>query len=409
MQSALRLAAAAALGGLAAASFSLAGAHKAAQPEAAGGRSATGRARSAARGGAPAGGAEVFIPASSPNVWHVGRSAINADGSRSFDWEGTQMSVNVQGASYVKVLVNATGGAIGRIVVEAGGLEVSSFFVGGGNHATDYLDGVFFAAYDLSGTVNIRVISILEPSFGSAGPDAYLTFVGFLTDGAAAPPSAPRARRIELVGDSISAGYGSRGSVGLAKSFGCPVNDLTSGNYYTYNWAIAEHFEADIIPVAWSGKGMYVNCCDNGETMPSYYLQTRGGTPYARDWDFSRYTPDMMIINLGTNDFGHDSGPAWEAAFSATYVQFVLNATAAIYKRPSMPVFVAQGPMNNSPNLHDALHVAIAAINAAGGNATYLDLRGPPNDGCGGHPGVAGHSGMAALAIPAIGAFMGWA
>ena len=90
-------------------------------------------------------------------------------------------------------------------------------------------------------------------------------------------------------------------------------------------------------------------------------------------------------------------------------MSFVLNATQIIYKKPSMPVFVAQGPMNNGAPLHDALQVAIAAINAAGGNATYLDLRGPPNDGCGGHPGVAGHAGMAALAIPAISAFMGWA
>ena len=42
-------------------------------------------------------------------------------------------------------------------------------------------------------------------------------------------------------------------------------------------------------------------------------------------------------------------------------------------------------------------------------SAIDLDLRGPPTDGCGGHPGVAGHAGRAALAIPAIGAAMGWA
>ena len=142
------------------------------------------------------------------------------------------MSVNVAGASYVKVVINATGGMLGRIVVEAGGLEVSSFYVGGGNGATTYLDNVYFGAYDLYGTTNIRVISVLEPSFGGANANAFLTFVGFLTDGTAAPASAPRARRIELVGDSISAGYGSRGSAALAKNFGCPVNDNTSGNYW---------------------------------------------------------------------------------------------------------------------------------------------------------------------------------
>lgn len=51
----------------------------------------------------------------------------------------------------------------------------------------------------------------------------------------------------------------------------------------------------------------------------------------------------MLIINLGTNDFGHDSGPTWEAGFSKTYTEFVLNATQLHYKDPKMPVFVAQG------------------------------------------------------------------
>ena len=39
------------------------------------------------------------------------------------------------------------------------------------------------------------------------------------------------------------------------------------------------------------------------------------------DWDFARFVPDMMLINLGTNDFGHDAGPAWEANFSRAYTK----------------------------------------------------------------------------------------
>jgi lysophospholipase L1-like esterase len=216
-----------------------------------------------------------------------------------------------------------------------------------------------------------------------------------------------RTRRIELLGDSISAGYGSRGDADLHSMNICPVSDATCGNKYTYNWQIAEHFKADLVPIAWSGKGMYQNCCDEGEKMPSYYLQTLASQPFKSDWDFSRFTPDMMIINLGTNDFGHDAGPAWEASFSNTYTEFVLNATRR-YKQPKLPISVAQGPMNNSPKLWAALNVSISAINAAGGNAIYLDLKGPPNDGCGGHRGVLGHKGMAEMAIPQIAEKMGW-
>ena len=96
--------------------------------------------------------------------------------------------------------------------------------------------------------------------------------MGFTSDGSTLTPT-PRSRRIELVGDSISAGFGARGS---SSTPNCEVNSVTSGNYYTYNWKIAEYFKADLVPIAWSGKGMYKNCCDDGETMPSYYLQTLG-------------------------------------------------------------------------------------------------------------------------------------
>jgi lysophospholipase L1-like esterase len=346
-----------------------------------------------------------LIPASDPGVWYTGRTQINADGTRTFDWEGTQMYVNVKGATYVSIVVNASGGILGRFSVHTNGWETSSFFVGGGNGAIT--TNTFMGSYDLDPgqSWTIRAISYLEPSFSGANENAALTFIGFVTDGTVAPAGPARSRRIELLGDSISAGYGARGFVGAPG--GCPVNDFTSGNIFTYGWMLAENFTADFVPIAWSGKGMYQNCCDNGETMPSYYLQTLAGKAYSTDWDFTRYVPDAIIINLGTNDFGHDSGPAWEAAFTSTYVQWVQNATTR-YGNPKLPIFVSQGPMNNGAPLYNALQSAIKTINAAGGAATYLDMRGPPNDGCGGHPGVAGHMGMFEMAQPVIKAVMGW-
>jgi lysophospholipase L1-like esterase len=175
----------------------------------------------------------------------------------------------------------------------------------------------------------------------------------------------------------------------------------------SWNQRVCEGFAANCSIVAWSGKGMYENCCDTGITMRDLYLQTRGGTPYSADWDFTSFVPDALVINLGTNDFNHDNGTAWEAAFTATYVSFVRNATAR-YGDAALPVFVAQGNMNRAPALQAALAAAIAGINGAGGNATFLDLRVGPNDGCGGHPGVAGHAAMAAAAAPVIARVMGW-
>ncbi len=224
-------------------------------------------------------GPEVFYSASDPSVWTVGRFAANADGSKSFDWENSNININVANATYVTLLANSTGGAHGRFIAESDGWEVASFYVGGPAAATEFL-----VAADLSGTRHIRVTSTLEPAFMGAGPAAFLTFIGFKTDGVALPAT-PRARRIELVGDSISAGYGSRGFANTP--FGCPVDENTSGNKYTYNWMLAQAFDADISPIAWSGKGMYENCCDSGIKMPSLYLQTFGGRSYTTDYDFA--------------------------------------------------------------------------------------------------------------------------
>jgi len=85
----------------------------------------------------------------------------------------------------------------------------------------------------------------------------------------------------------------------------------------------------------------------------------------------------------------------------------VHNATQR-YNNPKLPFFLTQGNMDRGPALANALAAAVAAINSAGGNATYLDLNVGPNDGCGGHPGAAGHAAMAAAAVPAIARVMGW-
>jgi len=310
------------------------------------------------------------------------------------------MLINLNGANTVVLHLQAVGGIFGRFLVQVDGYEQTSIWV------TDSTVTQYPIASDLAGKpCQIRVISVLEPAFENAGGNRYFTFSGFSTNGQAQPAGPKRTRHIELVGDSISAGFGSRGYHGAPH--GCPVTGYTSGNPYTYNWFIAEYFNADLVPIAWSGKGMYQNCCDNGETMPHYYLQTLGGESYTKDWDFTRYVPDTIIINLGTNDFGHDSGPAWEKAFQDTYVDFVVNATNR-YKQPKMPVFVAQGPMNCSPKLKESLDMVISRLTARGNVAVYLDVCGPPNDGCGGHPGVLGHAAMFEKAKPQISAVMKW-
>lgn len=75
---------------------------------------------------------------------------------------------------------------------------------------------------------------------------------------------------------------------------------------------------------------------------------------------------------------------------------------------PSLPIFLAQGPMNNVDPLTTCLQNVATAVNAAGGSVHYLDLRFATQDGCGNHPGPLGHAQMAAKAQPQIAAVLGW-
>jgi len=345
------------------------------------------------------------IYANDSAIWIVGRTKPSQDGvGVNFDWESTQFYINVENATYVQLHMQANGNCIGRFITYVDYWEASSVWIGNGQTVSET---VTIANGLHKPKVQIRVITVLEPAFMgiSDSSNAFMTFAGFSTDGKAVAPGPFRKRRIEMVGDSISAGYGSRGFNGAGDL--CVVAPYTSGNPYTYNWEAAEVLGADLVPIAWSGKGMYQNCCDDGPKMPDYYLQTLGGGQFPKDWNFHNFQPDMMIINLGTNDFGHYAGPAWAAKFEAAFEEFMINVTK-IYKKPQYPFFIAQGPMDCTPRLNASLQNVITKTAKKGLNPTYMNLCGPPNDGCGGHPGVLGHLQMAQLAVPIIKGKMGW-
>ncbi len=73
-----------------------------------------------------------------------------------------------------------------------------------------------------------------------------------------------------------------------------------------------------------------------------------------------------------------------------------------------MPVFVGQGNMKNSDLLRNILLTVVSRVNAAGGNAYYLDMRVGPIDGCSGNPGVEGNYAMFEAAKSQIQSAMQW-
>lgn len=80
----------------------------------------------------------------------------------------------------------------------------------------------------------------------------------------------------------------------------------------TYGPLIARAVNADFFVEAWSGKGMVRNYGDPNITsvdpFPKYYPYTLA-TEWTQKWDFYAWVPDVIVINLGTNDYSTQPHP----------------------------------------------------------------------------------------------------
>ena len=142
-------------------------------------------------------------------------------------------------------------------------------------------------------------------------------------------------RRIEFIGDSVTAGFGVDGADG-----NCSFSTATENYSHSYAALTAQALGAEQVAVAVTGAGVYRNFDGSFEnTMGDLYL--RALPTHARDrWDFSRFTPDVVVINLGTNDFY--KGDPGSAGFSAAYQALIARVRA---NYPAALIVIALGPM----------------------------------------------------------------
>ena len=128
-------------------------------------------------------------------------------------------------------------------------------------------------------------------------------------------PITPKSCRIEFIGDSLTSGEGLTGTSNIKEW--CPGIFGLNGHYALQ---IAEHFDAEYSIVSQSGWGVYCGW-DNDirHNIPRCYTQVCGvltdpenATLGAQEeWDFSSWQPDLIIVNLGTNDGGATEAPEW--------------------------------------------------------------------------------------------------
>jgi len=212
-------------------------------------------------------------------------------------------------------------------------------------------------------------------------------------DGVARVPRPPL-RKLELVGDSITTGYGVE-----ADSPNVPFSAATQNHGCTYGALAARALACESSTVAWSGKGVVCNYHrDEPETMLDLYERVLPGDPASR-WTFS-WVPDVVVVNLGTNDFAVAGAPS-PAAFEAGYVRLL-----AMIRRHAPEAFIlcTVGNMLVGRDLARAragIHGAVEAfVRHGGGPVEAFDMKvSNARPGSDWHPGRHAHRRMAEVLV----------
>ena len=253
--------------------------------------------------------------AASPLPVHVGGRVIrNADGSLTFGWPATYIEGRFHGTGITIALETPSE----RLRLLIDGNEKAILIQPGSSRFT--ISGL------PSGDHLIRLEKMTESQSGGA------RFIGFYPTqgGKALPAPAAATRSIEFIGDSHSVGYGDLSS--NRDCTGDGVHDTTDSQQ-AFGPVLAHQLGADYRVVAYSGFGIVRNYNGGsaGLNLPALYPRLKPDDGADLDTSPGDWRPQLIVINLGTNDFATPlhSGEAWgddaalRADYRAKYIAFV--------------------------------------------------------------------------------------
>ncbi len=213
-------------------------------------------------------------------------------------------------------------------------------------------------------------------------------------------PTAEKELKIEFIGDSITCGYGVDDEV-KEHGFSTSTEDATKA----YAYKTAQLLDADYSLVSYSGHGIISAYTGDGKKntsglVPPIYEQfAKSYGSYDGifnvsmiDWDFSRFQPDMVVINLGTNDASYCGSQQDRIdEYSAAYAEFLKTVRK---NNPDAHILCVLGVMGDS--LYKGVEKAVEIYSTETGDTKVSSLRLTPQNGSTGfaadwHPTAATH------------------
>jgi len=349
------------------------------------------------------------VDAGPPALRYIGRTLTDgtdpdSNGSCSaatpcYEWSGTQVVARFGGATEIDLTMSDYGSYFDVYV--DGALLTGSPIIGLGTKSVYALA----TGLDPTKTHEVRLYKRTE---ASANGRTRILGVSFPNGGALLPPAPAATRRIEVIGDSISCGYGVLGVNGSCDEGNLPPYEDHDD---TYGALTARGLGADLYTIASSGRGVSVNIDGTTTgTLPAIYglaLPYGASGLWTSAWDFSSWTPDAVVIDLGTNDFLFAGDPG--QAFVTDYVAFVRRIRQDY---PSAYILCTDGPMLAGTQYTQAqtyIQSVVSTVNDP--KVAYLAFPtqlASNGEGCDNHPSATTHQLMATQLATALKAALGW-
>lgn len=215
-----------------------------------------------------------------PNLTYSGRTGFKADAAELY-WSGASVKINFTGNGMAAILKDQDTSNYYQVIVDE--KVISKIH-------PDTAKKTYLLASGLSnGKHTLELFKRTEWDKGKT------LFYGFMPvkEASVLPASALTKRKIEFYGNSITCGYATEDFKGDSST------GYYENNYVSYAAITARHFNAQYSCIAKSGIGVLVSWFPL--IMPEMYDRLDPTDP-ASKWDFSKYTPDLVVINLFQND-----------------------------------------------------------------------------------------------------------
>lgn len=321
--------------------------------------------------------ATTLIAADDSHYLYTGRIDFSQAKSPLLTWPGSSIKANFSGSSLAVVLDDTLGKNYFNVIID--GNNDHPYVLEAKQGENTYLISKALPA----GTHSVEIYKRTE------GEEGGTQFKGLVLDDKATllgQPKRPQ-RRMEIFGDSISSGMGNEAADNGADHLLSEKN-----NYLAYGAIAARKLNAELHTTSQSGIGVMISWFDF--IMPQFYDQLSAVGNNNSHWDFSSWTPDVVLINLMQND-------KWlidrekrlqpmptEEQRVANYQHFVATIRG-LY--PKAQIICALGSMDATEDEKWPNYVRQAVKNLQDKGDTQLDTLFFPYTGYGQHPRVAQH------------------